>query len=63
MTYRLNAIVTVSAYTEVEADTLEEAIEEAELRPVELGFNGCGYTPDEVWLIKDADGVPYKIKG
>ena len=61
--YGLTALVGVSAYTEVEADSFEEAKEIAEGRECMLGFNGCGYTSDEVWLIEDADGMPTDITG
>ena len=61
--YRMSAAVTVSAYTEVEAETLEEAIEIAEERDCQLGFNGCGYDYSSSWLIDDADGMPTNITG
>ena len=53
--------VTVSAYTEVEAATLEEAIAEAESRDVVIGGLHTGNEPDEVWIIDDADGSPEGI--
>lgn len=62
-TYNLSCIVTVSAYTIVEADSLEEAIEKAKVRSVELHFNGSGTDPDEVWCIEDADGEPENVTG
>ena len=58
-TFTLNAHVTVSAYTKVEADTLEEAIEIAESREARIA--GYGDSADECWLIEDADGTPYDI--
>ena len=54
--FNLSAAVTVSAFTVVEAETLEEAIEIAEGREVCLHFNGSGTDPREVWCVEDADG-------
>lgn len=58
MLYRLSASVTVSCYTKVEADTLEEAMEIAEEREVQIGGIHSGYEPDEYWIIDDGDGTP-----
>jgi hypothetical protein len=57
--FRLSARVTVSAYTSIEADTLEAAIEAAEARPVE--FSGGGYSRNEHWLIDEPDGSAQHI--
>lgn len=54
--FRLSAQVTVSAYTEVEAATLDEAIKEAEGRLVVIGGMNSGEDADESWIIDDADG-------
>jgi hypothetical protein len=62
-TYRLSCTVTVSAYTDVEAKSLEAAIAEAESRPVEIGSPASGHDPTDVWLIEDADGEPEGIYG
>jgi hypothetical protein len=62
-TYNLSCAVTVSAYTTVEADSLEAAIEEAMGRPVELHFNGSGTSADEVWCVEEADGTPEGVTG
>lgn len=59
--FKLNAHVTVSAYTEVESETLEKAIEEARSRSVEIGDERSGYFPSEHWLVTDADGEPMEI--
>lgn len=59
--FKLNAHVTVSAYTEVEAETLEQAIEEARSRSVEIVDERSGYLPSEHWLVMDADGEPMEI--
>lgn len=59
--FKLGCRVTVSAYTEVEADTLEEAIKEAEGRDVVISGLHSGNGPDEAWIIDDADGSPEDI--
>ena len=59
--FQLSASVTVSALTEVEADTLEEAIEIAKGREAAIGGNGTGVYPNENWVIEDADGSPENI--
>jgi hypothetical protein len=56
-------MITVSAYTEVEADTVKQAIATAAARPCELSFNGCGHSADEVWLVEEIDGEPQHITG
>lgn len=60
--FRFTAEVTVSAVTEVEADTAEEAREIAKERLVTIrrghGDNG---EAREQWVIDDADGDPQNI--
>ncbi len=53
--------MTVSAYTEVAANTLDEAIKEAEGRDVVIGGINTGNSPFESWIIDDADGSPVGI--
>lgn len=60
--YKMSAKVTVSAYTAVDANSEEEALALANARSVELGGNGTGNYPDEVWVIDDADGSPEDIR-
>lgn len=60
-TYTLGAVVGVSAYTVVEADSLEEAIKEAKDREPVIGGNGSGTDENEQWIIDDADGTPSDI--
>jgi len=59
--FKLCALVGVSAFTVVEAETLEEAIEEAESRAVRLqrGPGDRGY--NESWIIDEADGITTDI--
>ena len=61
MKYKLSAMVTVSAYTEVEAETLEDAIQIAEDRDVAIGGEREGKYPSETWIIEDADGMAQDI--
>ena len=60
--FKFSAKVTVSAYTEVEANTAEEALAEAETRQVVIGGLNSGNDPDESWIIDDADGEPEDIR-
>lgn len=60
-TFNLVALVTVSAYTNVEADTLEEAIKIAERRNPEFSLND-GHTPEELWIVEELDGSATEIR-
>lgn len=60
-TYVLSAMVTVSTYTKVRAESPEEALKKAEDRSVELCFNGSGTAPERNWCIESGDGVPQGI--
>lgn len=62
MIFKLSGAVTVSAYTEVEADSLEEAIEIANDREAVLHFNGSGTYIEEQWLVDDIDGLVTDIQ-
>lgn len=56
--FKLAAKVTVTAYTKVEAPTLEEAIKMASTRGVVL----YSHSHDEQnWVIDEADGEPFDI--
>ena len=59
--WNLSALVGVSAYTEVEAETKAEAIEIAQGRLPTLGGMGSGADPQEEWVIEEADGMPQNI--
>jgi hypothetical protein len=61
--FNLSCAVTVSAYTIVEAETLAEAIVIAERRDVLIGGNNSGTSPEESWIIEEADGAPQNING
>lgn len=62
-TFRLSCQVTVSAYTSVRSDSLEDAIKKAADRPVFIGGPRTGANPFEEWIIDDADGDPDCIRG
>lgn len=57
--FHLTAHITVSAYTDVEADTLKEAIALAEKRTGAM--EGFGYAPDEFWIVEEIDGEAQNI--
>lgn len=60
-TFKFSALVTVSAYTEVEADTLEKAFEEADSREVVFGGMGSDADSAETWVVNEIDGTPEEI--
>lgn len=55
--FNLSATVTVSAYTMVEAETLEEAINIAKSREAVNGALG-GHSEKDVWIVDEIDGEP-----
>lgn len=59
--FKLGCHVTVSAYTEIDADTLEDAMAEAADREMAIGGNGSGMDADEYWIVDDIDGAPENI--
>lgn len=63
MKFNLTAMLTITAFTTIEAETIEEAIEKANQRKdmMQIATNN-GDIPEEVWMIDELDGVPYKIK-
>ena len=61
MKYALTAQVTISFYTEVEADSLEEAIEIAKERELMSVVSTGSDTKDETWMCGELDGMPEKI--
>lgn len=58
--YKLSARVTVSAYTEVMAESLDEAILLAEDRSVEFNDNSYSSEKDS-WVVYELDGEPEDI--
>jgi hypothetical protein len=63
MKFSLSAAVTVSCYTEVEANSLAEAIEKSKDMSVYLQFNGSGVEATDGWMLEEPDGVPFDISG
>lgn len=61
--YTLSAHITVSAYTVVEADSLEEAVAASKEREVDTDFGG-GVRPDHntSWVVSAIDGEPHNIR-
>jgi len=60
--FKLACKVTVSAFTEVEAYTLEAAMALAASRDVVLADVGSGAQPEDAWVIEEADGTPFDIR-
>lgn len=60
--FELVSHVTVSAYTTVEAESVEEALAIAADRNVVIGGIGSGEDEEETWLIESADGLPENIR-
>lgn len=60
--FKLNGLVTVSVYTEVEAETLEEAIEIAQQRDIEKYHWGNNGQKKEVWVNDEYDGEVQEIE-
>lgn len=59
-TFRLNSKITVSAYTDVDAESLDEAIKASRLR--------CVWFQEDAdisnsWRVDDLDGDPFDIEG
>jgi hypothetical protein len=62
-TFDLCAKLTVTTFTSVQANSLEEAIQIAkESQDMMSIATNNGDTPDVVWMIDTLDGVPYDIK-
>ena len=59
--FLISAKVTISVYTKVEAETLEDAISIAEKRtPMSIIPNG-GDNENENWMVDEIDGTPYEL--
>ena len=59
--FALTAEITISLYTEVEAETLEEAIEIAEERDLMTVVGTGGETKYDTWMSDELDGMPENI--
>ena len=60
--YFISAKVTVSIYTKVQAETLEEAIEIAKDRtPMSIIADGYDHE-GENWMLDEIDGEPFDLK-
>lgn len=55
MLYKLQGRAQVSVYTEIEADSLEAAIEKSKSRCVWMHYEGSGTDPVRDWCITDVD--------
>lgn len=57
MLYKISWTVTVSCYTEVEAESEEEARDIADQRPPQI-WTWCGDPYGEVWIVDYVDWEP-----
>lgn len=60
--FKLTARVTISVYTEVEAETLEEAIKIAEDRDLMPIVHSGGEKAEDTWMCDELDGVAEDIE-
>ena len=60
--FNLSGTVTISIYTEVEADNLEQAIEIAEGRHIEESRWGDTHQKTQAWIADEYDGEPMNIE-
>ena len=61
MKYRITAKITITVYTEVEADSESEAMEKAEQVDLMEIITDAYYTPDCFWVADELDGTPYDL--
>ena len=61
-TFKLTAIETVSIYTDVEAETLEEAIDIATDKEMMFISSNGGQTSKTAWMCDELDGMPVDIR-
>ena len=62
MEYRLTAKMTISIYTKVEANSLEEAIEIAQEREYMSIVTNNGDSEEYSWMCDELDGYPFEIE-
>ena len=61
-TFRFEASVMISVYTEVEANTLKEAMQIAHERELCSITQTGGDTKEDTWMCDELDGEPVDIK-
>jgi hypothetical protein len=59
--YSLSAQITVSAFCEIEADSMEEAIEKSHSMSAVIHAYNTGTSPQESWCVEEIDGEPVEI--
>jgi hypothetical protein len=60
--FKLSGTVTISVYTEVEADTLEQAVEIVKERDIEQSYWHQVDQSKEVWVNDEYDGEVQQIE-
>lgn len=59
--FKFNALLTISITTIVEANSYEEALEIVKRRQ-DVEYHQGYNEPEEVWVVDEFDGIPYKIE-
>lgn len=62
MKFKLSGFVSISVYTEVDAETLEEALELAKDRPLMEISRDSFYEDNEYWIADSLDGEVEKVE-
>ena len=60
--FKLDALITVSAYTIVEAESLEEAIKISKERNSTYSERNTDVKKYEMWIVEEIDGEPQNIE-
>ena len=62
MIFEITGLVTISTFTNVEAETEEQALEIAKRRRgmMSIASNNAD-SADDVWMIEEIDGEPYNL--
>jgi len=61
--YKFTGTLTISAFTEVEAETPEEALRIAEERDNMMIVHDGNNNKNECWMVDDLDGEIYSVEG
>ena len=61
-TFKLTAKITISVYTDIEAETIEEAIRISNEKELMSIVNNGFDTPENAWMADELDGSPYNIR-
>lgn len=60
--FKISGLITVSCYTEIEANSEDEALSKAELRTEKMMIvTNNGDLSNKVWMIEELDGEPRNL--